>query len=217
MSFDELMSRAKLTEHDGEIELSAALAATLRVSVPRLDRIRAMGIDLMLDNELGNVLEALRPDWRSPSIDPEQEVPDAIYPATVIDRASWHASGRDIPVLGADISGLVLVGAQCCVAPDAPAIERELKGARDTLDWKDLGDPLAVNDAPRALPPGAFAVRPNLNNEVLERLAYALLPPASPLRAVAPSGALLLVAIPDDLSDEEDAAPEQDEEDDAAI
>ena len=66
-------------------------------------------------------------------------------------------------MLGADISGLALYAAQCCVAPGAHAVQQTAS------EWIDLGAPHALEEVDA--PAGCLAVRPNLSNEHVGRLA----------------------------------------------
>jgi hypothetical protein len=95
--------------------------------------------------------------------------------------------------LEVDLMGVVVLAAQCCVDPAAKSVEdARLSG----LDWSPFGGGADAPD-PGTGAEGSIAVVPALHDAegTVEGLDFALVPAASPLRSLAPGGALLRVAM----------------------
>lgn len=189
-------------------EIPTWLNATLLRAVSRLRRIRAMGFpEVIVEHELDSARRVLNADWLLPTVEFDAAIPDEIYPVAIIDREAYMQRDSRLPLLGADISDLVLLAAQCCVAPDARALDGEEFAA---LTWQKVGRPDALDGDVGELPEGFVAVRPNLCSEQLERFEFTLLDDTLPVRALASGGALLTVALNESEgdSDEDDGDEE---------
>jgi len=186
-----------LTREELQCEIPLVVRTSVDRAISRLQEQRSRGDpDVVIENERKRALLMLTPGWRAPPVDLEGElIADAMASAAIIDL---ERQSGPLPSLSADIAGFVLMAAQCCAQPDARALESE---TQSSLEWKDLGRPDELDDAPVA--EGHIAVRPNFSNEVVERLAHALLPPRSPFFVVAPGGALFEVTLVDNHEDDD--------------
>lgn len=149
-------------------KIPAVVRTSLRRAMTRLDHLHHL--ETVAEQTRQSARTVARPGWR-PVIDPGVWIPDPDEVAAVVDPS--YSSVAD-----ADISGLVLFAVLCTVGPAAWPIDP------GPLPWRPLGDMDA--DPEEIIPsPGTVVVRPAINDDVVDRLEY----------AVTPDGAYLAVAL----------------------
>ncbi|MCY1057579.1 hypothetical protein [Nannocystis sp. SCPEA4] len=164
-------------------------ANTLAHGARRIAQLRALGaLDVIVDGQVAELARIGSENWR-PQIDPWAAVPDVLQTANVVDVEARRESGWPLTV-DADITDLVLLAAHCCILPDATGIDAPWA---DELDWVSF--PMSEEEEENGLPEDVVRVRPAIDTEKVEVLAFAE-------ASLAPGGALLRVHI---MASEEDA------------
>ncbi|XVU21388.1 hypothetical protein ACQPZJ_29455 [Actinoplanes sp. CA-054009] len=101
------------------VELPRVARTTLLRAAAKIAALVDLGVpDVVVDAVRARAVEAAAPGWRPP-IDPEALVPDPVEVASHVDLDRWPGPPA---VVGADISGLVLLAALCAVGPGVAAI-----------------------------------------------------------------------------------------------
>ncbi|WAS96517.1 hypothetical protein [Nannocystis punicea] len=162
-------------------------ANTLAHGARRIARLRELHApDVIVDHDVAELARVGAERWK-PQVDPCASLPDVLWTASIVDVDARRV--RDIPlVVDADITDLVLLAAQCCIPPDATSLAAPwLEG----LDWVSLS--MSEEDDESDLPDDVVRVRPAINTDTVELLAFADVRGVPEAASLARGGALLRV------------------------
>ncbi|MDC0667751.1 hypothetical protein [Nannocystis radixulma] len=169
---------------------------TLAHGARRIAQLRALGaLDVIVDGQVAELARIGSEHWQS-QIDPWAGVPDVLQTANVVDVDARRENGWPLTV-DADITDLVLLAAHCCILPDVTSIDAPWL---DELDWVSF--PMSEDEEESGLPEDVVRVRPAIDSETIEVLAFADVRDVPEAGSLAPGGALLRVHV---VAGEEDA------------
>jgi hypothetical protein len=155
----------------------------------RVAQLRELGApDVIVDHDVAELARVGSARWR-PQVDPYASLPDVLGTAGVVDVDARRASGDPL-VVDADITDLVLLAAQCCIPPDATSLDAPWV---EGLDW--VAFPMSEEEEETGLAKDVVRVRPAINTETAEVLAFADVRGVPEAASLAPGGALLRVHV----------------------